>query len=49
MRTGWIGLLTGTTSNMKFNQFYDAVNKVSDDIAPLKTVKISAERRYVEA
>ena len=49
MHKDWIGLLTGTMSNPKFNQFCDMVNKVLDEIAPLKTVKISLKRRYVEA
>ena len=44
----WIGLLTSTMSNTKFNQFCDTVNEVLDEIAPIKTVKISPKRRYIE-
>ena len=48
MRKDWIGLLNGTTSNIKFNQFSDIVNQVLDDVAPIKPVRISAKWRYVE-
>ena len=48
MRVNWIGQLTGMTCNEKFNQFSDIVNTTMNDIAPVKTVKISAKRRYVE-
>ena len=34
----WIGLITGTTSNAKFDQFCNIVNQVLDEIAPFKTV-----------
>ena len=36
-------MLTGTTSNTKFNQFCNMVNEVLDEIAPIKTVRISAK------
>ena len=48
MRKDWIGLLTGTTCNDKFNQFSAIVNATLDEVSPTKTVKISAKRRYVE-
>ena len=48
MRKDWIGTLTGTTSNNKFNQFSDTVNEVLDDIAPIRMVRISAKQQYVE-
>ena len=48
MQKDWIGLLTGMTSNTKFNQFCDTVNQVLDEVAPVKTIRISAKRRYVE-
>ena len=44
----WIGVLNGTTSNDKFNQFCDTVNEVLDQISPRKTVRISAKHRYIE-
>ena len=49
MRKDWIGLLTGTTLDDKFNQFSAIVNATLDEVGPTKTVKISAKRRYVEA
>ena len=44
----WIGELTGTTSDEKFNQFSETVERVLDSIAPIKTVSISAKRQFVE-
>ena len=48
MRKDWIGLLTGTTCDDKFNQFSSIVNATLDEVGPPKTVKISAKQRYVE-
>ena len=48
MDIDWIGELNGTTSNEKFNQFCANVNGVLNEIAPKKTVKISAKHRYVK-
>ena len=48
MRIDWIGQLTGMTSNEKCNQFSDIVNVTMNDIAPIRTVRISSKRRYVE-
>ena len=48
MRKDWIGTLTGTTSNDKFNQSSDTVNEVLDDIALIRTVRISAKWWYIE-
>ena len=48
MGKDWIGLLTGTTCDEKFNIFSDTVNEVLDETAPMKTIKISAKRHYVE-
>ena len=48
MRKDWIGLLTGTTCDDKFNQFSSIINTTLDEIAPSRTVKISAKRRYVK-
>ena len=44
MRVDWIGVLTGTTSDEKFNQFSDQIEQVLDEIAPIKCVRISAKR-----
>ena len=48
MNVDWIGLLTGTTSNQKFNQFSDKVESVLDQVAPVKKVKISAKKGFIE-
>ena len=48
MEKDWIGLLTGTTSSMKFGQFSNMVNAVLDDIALEKVVKISPKCHYME-
>ena len=48
MNVDWIGLLTGTTSNQKFNQFSDKVESVLDQVASIKKVKISAKKRFTE-
>ena len=43
----WIGILNGT-SDTKFNQFSEKVDQILHSIAPLKEVRISAKRRFVE-
>ena len=48
MRTDWIGVLTGMTSNDKFNQFSDLVDRTLDEVAPIKTVKIATKRQFME-
>ena len=48
MITDWIGVLTGMTSDEKFNQFHWKLTEVMDEIAPIKRVRISAKRRFVE-
>ena len=48
MRVDWIGVLTCTMSDEKFNQFSDQIEQVLDKIAPIKSVRISAKRRFVE-
>ena len=45
MSVDWIGLLTGTTSNQKFNQFSDKVESVLDEVATVKKVRISAKKK----
>ena len=44
MRVDWIGVLNGTMSDEKFNQFSDQIEQVLDEIAPIKSVRISAKR-----
>ena len=44
----WIGLLNGTTSNEKFNQFSDILNTTIDKVTPVKTVCILSKQRYIE-
>ena len=48
MRVNWIGVLTGIMSDEKFNQFSDWIKQVLDKITPIKCVRISAKRRFVE-
>ena len=48
MRKDWVGLLTGTTCDEKFNQFSMILNTTLDEVAPTRTVRISGKRRYVE-
>ena len=48
MRVDWIGVLTGTMSDEKFNQFSDRIEQVLDEIIPIKHVRISAKRRFVK-
>ena len=44
MEIDWIGVLTGMTSDEKFSQFNLKLEEVLNDVAPLKTVRISAKR-----
>ena len=48
MKVDWIGVLTGTMSDEKFNQFSNQIKHVLDEITPIKHVIISAKRRFVE-
>ena len=48
MRVDWIGVLTGMTSDEKFNQFSNRIEHVLDEITPVKHVRISAKRKFVE-
>ena len=38
MRKDWIGLLAGSTCDKKFDQFSNILNKVLDEVAPIKKV-----------
>ena len=44
MTVDWIGILNGTTCDEKFNQFSEKVDQILDKIAPVKEVRISAQR-----
>ena len=44
MNIDWIGVLTGTTSDEKFNQFNETVESVLNEVALIKSVRISAKR-----
>ena len=44
MRKDWIGLLTGSTCDEKFDQFSNILNEVLDEVAPIKKVRILAKR-----
>ena len=44
MRKDWIGLLTGSTCDEKFDQFSNILNEVLDEVAPIKKVRISTKR-----
>ena len=48
MRLDWIGVLTGMTSDEKFNQFSNWIEHVLDEITPVKHVRISAKRRFAK-
>ena len=44
MRKDWIGLLTGSTCDEKFDQLSNILNEVLDEVAPIKKVRISSKR-----
>ena len=44
----WVGLLNSESCDENFNKCNAKINKVMDQIAPLKTVRISAKHRYKE-
>ena len=44
VRKDWIGLLVGSTCDEKFDQFSNTLNKVLDEVAPMKKVCMSAKR-----
>ena len=48
MKVDWIGILNGTTCDEKFNQFGEKLDQILDKIAPVKEVRISAKRRFIE-
>ena len=48
MTVDWIGILNGTTCDEKFNQFSKKVDQILDKTAPVKEVRISAKKRFVE-
>ena len=48
MQKDWVGLLTGTTSSAKFDQLTNVIDCTLDEVSPVKTMRISAKRRFVE-
>ena len=48
MKVDWIGILNGTMCDEKFNQFSEKLDQILDKIAPVKEVRISAKRRFIE-
>ena len=44
----WNGNLTSSDVNFNFNFLSDTIDRVMDEVAPRRLVKISAKRRYVE-
>ena len=47
-RVDWIGKLNNTNVNTNFNRFVHLVNVKMDEVAPVKLVKISGRRHFVE-
>ena len=47
-KVDWYGLLNKDKCNDNFNTFSDTINEIMDITAPVKTVRISAWRKYVE-
>ena len=48
MKVDWIGVLNGTMCGEKFNQFSEKIDQILDKTAPVKEVRISAKRRFIE-
>ena len=44
----WNGMLNSNDCNTNFDRFCDTIKKTMDEVAPLKIVRISARRRFVE-
>ena len=47
-KVDWIGILNSETCDENFNKYNAKINEVMDQTAPLKTVRISAKRRFKE-
>ena len=47
-RADWIGLLNSESCDENFNKYNAKINEVMEQIAPLKTVRISAKCRFKE-
>ena len=47
-RVDWIGELNNTDVNTNFNHFVQVTNEKMDEVAPVKLVRISGKRRFVE-
>ena len=48
MHTDWTGLLNTLDFNENFNRFHNTTQEIMDNIAPLKTFKISVRHRYMD-
>ena len=44
----WNGTLNSNDCNTNFDRFCNIIQKTMDEVAPLKTVRISARRHFVE-
>ena len=44
----WVGLLNSESCDENFNKYNVKINEVMDQTVPLKTVRISAKRRFKE-
>ena len=47
-RVDWIGELSNTDVNTNFNRFVHVINEKMDEVAPVKLVRISGRRHFVE-
>ena len=47
-RVDWIGELNNTDGNTNFNCFVQIINEKMDEVAPVKLLRISGRRRFVE-
>ena len=48
LQVDWTSTLTGGNSDGNFDIFLATVNRAMDKISPIKKVKISAKRRFIE-
>ena len=44
----WISKLSGTSCNENYNIFTNVLKTIMDEISPLKKIRISGKRRYIE-
>ena len=48
LQVDWTNVLNSTSSNENFDKFLLKVNNKMDEIIPIKMIRISAKRRYIE-